>query len=90
MEFSIFNTKMHGQVFVTSPSSSARLRTFSSKSKRGHRFGKLSGDGDPCVPNNLLKPGAKEKHQLITGCQATDKKPRPKPTKINSLMSEPS
>ena len=29
--------------------------------KRGlNRFGKLSDDGDPWAPNNLLKPGAKE------------------------------
>ena len=29
-----------------------------------HRFSKLLDDGDPWAPNNLLKPGAKEKHQL--------------------------
>ena len=32
-----------------------------------HRFSKLPGDGDPWAPNNLLKPGAKEKHQLNPG-----------------------
>ena len=33
--------------------------------KRGlHRFSKLPDDGDPLAPNNLLKPGEKEKHQL--------------------------
>ena len=33
--------------------------------KRGlNRLSKLPDDGDPWVPNNLLKPGAKEKHQL--------------------------
>ena len=44
----------------------------------------------PWAPNNLLKPGAKEKHQLNPVDQATDKKPRPKPTKMNSFMSGPS
>ena len=30
--------------------------------KRGlNRFSKLPDDGDPLAPNNLLKPGAKEK-----------------------------
>ena len=33
--------------------------------KRGlNRFSMLPDDGDPWAPNNLLKPGAKEKHQL--------------------------
>ena len=33
--------------------------------KRGlNRFSKLPDDGDPWEPNNLLKPGTKEKHQL--------------------------
>ena len=31
--------------------------------RRGNRFSKLPDDGDPWAPNNLLKPGAKEKHQ---------------------------
>ena len=36
--------------------------------KRGlNRFSKLPDDGDPLEPNNLLKPGAKEKHQLSPG-----------------------
>ena len=36
--------------------------------KRGlNRFSKLPDDGDPWEPNNLLKPGAKEKHQLNPG-----------------------
>ena len=30
-----------------------------------HRFSKLPDDGDPWAPNNVLKSGAKEKHQLI-------------------------
>ena len=29
-----------------------------------NRFSKLPEDGHPWAPNNLLKPGAKEKHQL--------------------------
>ena len=32
-----------------------------------NRFSKLPDDGDPWAPNNLLKPGAKEKHQLNPG-----------------------
>ena len=36
--------------------------------KRGlNKFSKLPDDGDRWAPNNLLKPGAKEKHQLNTG-----------------------
>ena len=43
-----------------------------------NRFSKLSDDGDPWAPNNLLKPGANEKHQCLTPVdQATDKKLRP-------------
>ena len=34
---------------------------------RTHIFSKLSDDGDPKAPNNLLKSGAKKKHQLILG-----------------------
>ena len=34
---------------------------------RPHRFSKLPDDGDPWEPNNLLKTGAKEKHQLNLG-----------------------
>ena len=56
--------------------------------KRGfNRFIKLPDDGDPWAPNYLLKPGTKEKHQLNPGGQATDKKLRPQPTKMNSFMS---
>ena len=32
-----------------------------------HRFSKLPDDGDSWAPNNLLKSGAKEKHQLNPG-----------------------
>ena len=36
--------------------------------KRGlNRFSKLPDDGDPRAPNNILKPGSKEKHQLNPG-----------------------
>ena len=36
--------------------------------KRGlNRFSKLLNDGDRLAANNLLKPGAKEKHQLNPG-----------------------
>ena len=36
--------------------------------KRGlNRFSKMLDDGDPWAPNNLLNPGANEKHQLNPG-----------------------
>ena len=36
--------------------------------KRGlNRFSMLPHDGDSWAPNNLMKPGAKEKHQLNPG-----------------------
>ena len=39
--------------------------------KRGlKRFSKLPDGGDSWAPNNLLKPGAKEKHQLNPGGQS--------------------
>ena len=35
---------------------------------RTHRFSKLHDSvGDPWPPNNILKPGAKDKHQLNPG-----------------------
>ena len=34
---------------------------------RTHRLSKRPDDGDPWAPNNLLKSGAKEKHQLNPG-----------------------
>ena len=34
---------------------------------RTHVLSKLPDDGDPWAPNNLLKSGVKEKHQLKTG-----------------------
>ena len=57
-----------------------------------NRCSKLPDDGDPWAPNNLLKPGAKEKkkkhnNNRIPVGQATDKKLWPKPTKMKSFMS---
>ena len=55
--------------------------------KRGlNRFSKLPDDGDPWAPNNLMKPGAKEKHQLNPGGSSNS----PQPTKMKSFMSGPS
>ena len=55
--------------------------------KRGlNKFSKLPDDGDPCAPNNLLKPGAKvetrwAKHQTRnSGLNQL---------KMNSFMSGP-
>ena len=51
---------------------------------------KLPDDEDPWAPNNLLNPEQKKKLQLNQSLgQATDKKLRYKPTKINSFMSGP-
>ena len=48
--------------------------------KRGlNRFSKLPDDGDPWAPNNLLKPGAKEKHQLDPG-GSSNRQEAPVPT----------
>ena len=41
--------------------------TLMNKNLRLNRFSKLTDDGDPLAPNNLLKPRAKEKHQLNPG-----------------------
>ena len=54
---------------------------------RPHRLSKLS-DG-PFAPNNLLTPEQK-KNSLIPVGQATDKKLRPQPPKMNSFKLEPS
>ena len=54
-----------------------------------NRFSKLPDDGDIWAPNNLLTQQQKKKHQLNPGGQATDKKLRPQPTKMNSFMSGP-
>ena len=55
---------------------------------RTHRFSKLPDDGDPWALNNLLTP-EQEKCQLNPVDQATDKKLRAKPAKMNSFMSGP-
>ena len=47
---------------------------------------KMNSDGDPWAPNDLLKSGAKEKHLLGPVGQATDKKLRSQPTKVNSFV----
>ena len=40
--------------------------------KRGlDRFSKLPDDGDPLAPNNVLKPGAKERHRLNPGAPSS-------------------
>ena len=59
--------------------------------KRGlNRFSKLSDDGDPRAPNNLLTPGQKKNTSWTPEAQATDKKLRSQPTKMNSFKSGPS
>ena len=56
--------------------------------KRGlNRFSKLSDDGDPWAPNNLLTPAQKKNTSWTPVGQATDKKLRPQPTKMNSFKS---
>ena len=41
--------------------------TLMNQTRELNRFSKLPDDGDPWALNNLLKPGAKEKHQLNAG-----------------------
>ena len=56
--------------------------------KRGlNRFSKLPDDGDSWAPNNLLTPEQKKNTSWTPVGQATDKKPRPQPTKMNSFKS---
>ena len=57
---------------------------------RTYRFSKLPDDGDPWAPNNLLTPEQKQNIRWIPVGQATDKKLRPQPTKMNSFKSGPS
>ena len=52
---------------------------------RTHKLSKLPDDGDPCASNNLLKYGAKEKHQLNPG-GPSNRQEAPAPTN-NSFMS---
>ena len=59
--------------------------------KRGlNRFSKLPDDGDPWVPDHLLKPEAKEKHQMSPGSPSNSQEAPAQPTKMNSFMSGPS
>ena len=58
--------------------------------KRGlNRFSKLPDDGDPWAPNNLLTPEQKKNTSWTPVGQATDRKLRPQPTKMNSFKSGP-
>ena len=43
------------------------ITTLMNKRRGLDRFSKLPDDGDSWEPNNLLKPGAKEKPQLNSG-----------------------
>ena len=52
-----------------------------------NRFSKLPDDGDPWAPNNLQTPEQKKNISWTRVGQATDKKLRPQPTKVNSFMS---
>ena len=52
---------------------------------RTHRLSKLPDDGDLWAPNNLLTPVHKKNSWTLVG-QATDKKLRPKPTKMNRFV----
>ena len=57
--------------------------------KRGlNRFSKLPADGDTWAPNNLLTPEQKKNGSWTLVGQATDKKLRPQPTKINSFRTQ--
>ena len=53
---------------------------------RTHRLSKLPDDGDPWAPNNLLTPEQKKNTSWTPVGQATDKKLRPRPTKMNSFV----
>ena len=55
-----------------------------------NRLSKLPDDGDPWAPNNLLTPEQKKNTSWTPVGQATDKKLRPQPTKMNSFKSGPS
>ena len=47
-------------------------------------------DGDLWAPNNLLKPRAKEKHQMNPGGPSKGQEAPAHPTKMNSFKSRPS
>ena len=51
---------------------------------------KLPDDRDHWAPNNLLTPEQKKNTSWTPVGQATDKKLRPQPTKMNSFKSGPS
>ena len=57
---------------------------------RTHRLSKLPDDRDPWAPNNLLTPEQKKNTSWTPVGQATDKKLRLQPTKMNSFKSRPS
>ena len=57
---------------------------------RTHRLSKLPDNGDPWAPYNLLTPEQKKTISWTPLGQATDKKLRPQPTKMNSFKSGPS
>ena len=52
---------------------------------RTERLSKLPYDGDPWAPNNLLTPEQKKNTSWTPVGQATDKKLRSQPTKMNSF-----
>ena len=47
------------------------ITTLMNEKRRLNRLSKLPDDGDLWAPNNLLKPGAKEKHQMNPGGPST-------------------
>ena len=55
-----------------------------------HRLSKLPDDADPWAPYNLLTPEQNKNTSWTQVGQATDKKLRPQPTKMNSFKSGPS
>ena len=55
-----------------------------------NRFNELPDDGDLWALNNLLAPEQKENNSWTPVGQATGKKLRPQPTKMNSFKSGPS
>ena len=60
---------------------------------RTRRYNKLAGDGDPCAPNIITENLVQKKINSGTCTpmdQASDKKLRPQPTKVNSFKSGPS
>ena len=55
--------------------------------KRGlNRFRKLHDDGDPWAPNNLLKPGAKEKTPVHGPSNRQDAPVPTRPTGVHSYQ----